>query len=86
MRDEWIRSGFPLSKANEACGLGGAATRKYLTLDHLWYLATPDMYQKMQKYANRSKKKDSVLFSIDGKSPLTAKECSIRELNQQNII
>lgn len=37
LRWEWIRAGLPLNRANEACGVRNAATRKYLTQDHLWY-------------------------------------------------
>ena len=37
MRHEWQRSGLPLKRANEACGVRNAATRKYLTQDWLWY-------------------------------------------------
>jgi hypothetical protein len=37
VRNEWTRSGLPLSRANEACGVKNAATRKYLTKDWLWY-------------------------------------------------
>lgn len=33
---EWQRAGLPLYKANEACGVKNAATRKYLTQDWLW--------------------------------------------------
>jgi site-specific DNA-methyltransferase (adenine-specific) len=36
LRYEWERSGVPLYKANEACGVANAATRKYLTQCHLW--------------------------------------------------
>lgn len=31
VRAEWLRSGLPMNKANEACGVRNAATRKYLT-------------------------------------------------------
>ena len=37
LRHEWKRTGLPLHFANEACGVLNAATRKYLTADHLWY-------------------------------------------------
>jgi site-specific DNA-methyltransferase (adenine-specific) len=37
LRHEWQRSGLHFSKANEACGVKSAATRKYLTKDWLWY-------------------------------------------------
>jgi site-specific DNA-methyltransferase (adenine-specific) len=38
LRREWLRSGLPFSKANVACGVKNAATRKYLTKE--WVLAT----------------------------------------------
>jgi hypothetical protein len=36
MRAEWLRSGLPLYRANTACGVANAATRKHLTTDWLW--------------------------------------------------
>ncbi|MCY4491438.1 MAG: DNA methyltransferase [Thaumarchaeota archaeon] len=53
LRSEWIRSGLPLSHANEACGVKDAATRKYLTQDHLWYFPPPNMFVKLVNYANK---------------------------------
>lgn len=38
LRYEWRRAGLPLHRANQACGMANAATRKYLTQDWLWYL------------------------------------------------
>jgi hypothetical protein len=35
---EWKRTGLPLRKANEACGVADAAVRKYLDQGHLWRL------------------------------------------------
>ena len=35
LRAEWRRTGLPWRAANEACGVSNAATRKYLTGDHL---------------------------------------------------
>lgn len=43
LRREWLRSGLPLNKTNEACGVKNAATRKYFTDDHLWYFPPPDI-------------------------------------------
>ena len=37
LRAEWRRTGLSFAKANEACGVKIAATRKYLTGDCLWY-------------------------------------------------
>ena len=41
LRYEWERTGLPLYKTNEACGVRNAATRKYFTKDHLWYYPPP---------------------------------------------
>ena len=53
LRSEWVRTGLPLSRSNEACGVKDAATRKYLTQDHLWYFPPPNMFAKMVQYANK---------------------------------
>ncbi|HEV7225472.1 MAG TPA: hypothetical protein VGN42_22395, partial [Pirellulales bacterium] len=53
LRREWQRSGLPLSASNSACGVKNAATRKYLTADHLWYYPPPDLFAKLAEYANR---------------------------------
>ena len=52
LRHEWKRTGLPLRLANEACGVLNAATRKYLTADHLWYYPPVDAFMKLVKYAN----------------------------------
>lgn len=52
IRAEWERTGLPFAKANEACGVKNAATRKYLTKDHLFYLPPPDVFAKLAIYAN----------------------------------
>ena len=41
LRHEWKRAGLPMALANAACGVKNAATRKYLTADHLWYVPAP---------------------------------------------
>lgn len=53
LRSEWLRTGLPLSKTNEACGVKNAATRKYFTQDHLWYFPPPEMMVKLADYANQ---------------------------------
>lgn len=74
LRSEWTRSGLPLYKANEACGTKNAASRKYLTQDHLWYWPSGDAVEKMARYASRYGKPTLVpYFSLDGKSPVTAR-------------
>ncbi|MDR1571828.1 MAG: site-specific DNA-methyltransferase [Clostridiales Family XIII bacterium] len=75
LRHEWQRSGLPLSKANEACGVKNAATRKYLTQDWLWYWPPGKMVEKMAEYATKyGKQTDRPYFSLDGKRVVTAKE------------
>lgn len=53
MRSEWVRSGLPLSESNAACGVKNAATRKYLTMCHLWYPPPRDVLKKLVVYANK---------------------------------
>jgi len=70
---EWKRSGLPARKANEACGVADVATRKYLDQGHLWYSPPPEMFQKMQEYANtHGDPAGRPYFSLDGKHPSTA--------------
>lgn len=77
LRYEWKRTGLPLSKANEACGVANAATRKYLTSDHLWYFPPPEMFEKMAAYANTyGRPEGRPYFSLDGKLPMTADQWS----------
>lgn len=75
LRHEWKRTGIPLNKANEACGVKNAATRKYLTKCHWWYFPPVEAFIRLADYANKhgdpSKKP---YFSVDGKSPLTGGE------------
>ncbi len=52
LRREWQRSGLPLNRANDACGVRNAATRKYLTMDWLWYWPPGEMLQRLAAYAN----------------------------------
>lgn len=75
LRHEWQRSGLPLYRANEACGVKNAATRKYLTQDWLWYWPPGLMMERLATYANdHGIKSGWPYFSLDGSTPLTAKE------------
>ena len=75
LRHEWRRSGLPLRLANEACGVLNAATRKYLTADHLWYYPPPEMFRKLAEYANaKGSAAGRPYFSINGRAPLTARQ------------
>jgi len=77
LRREWRRSGLPLRRADEACGVRNAASRKYLTSDWLWYLPPPEMMEKMATFANeRGDPAGRPYFSLDGTEPVTAGEWS----------
>ena len=72
LRHEWRRTGLPLRVANEACGVLNAATRKYLTADHLWYYPPVEMFVKLAAYANEHGRPEGrPYFSIDGHRPLS---------------
>ena len=75
LRHEWQRSGLPLRLANEACGVANAATRKYLTADHLWYFPPPDAFESLAVYANdHGDPAGRPYFSADGKRPMSARQ------------
>ncbi|MEX2093843.1 MAG: DNA methyltransferase [Pirellulales bacterium] len=75
LRHEWKRSGLPLRVANEACGVANAATRKYLTADHLWYYPPADAFARLAQYANQhGDPAGRPYFSIDGRSPIAELE------------
>lgn len=77
LRKEWQRSGLPLSKTNEACGVKNAATRKYFTQCHLWYFPPPEMMERLSAFANRHGRPTAhPCFSLDGENPLSADEWS----------
>ena len=74
---EWKRSGLPLREANAACNVSDAATRKYLDQSHVWYFPPPEMFQRLQEYANeRGEALGRPYFSINGETPLTASDWS----------
>lgn len=68
VRAEWVRSGLPLYKANEACGVANAATRKYLTKCHLWYFPPEEAMHKMALYCSQYGAENGgwPYFSLDG--------------------
>ena len=77
LRAEWERTGLPLYRANAACGLKNAATRKYLTRDRMWYIPPPGEFEKISRYANRhGRRSGRPYFSLDGDSPANAEEWS----------
>jgi site-specific DNA-methyltransferase (adenine-specific) len=71
LRREWKRTKLPFRLANEACGVLNAATRKYLTPDHLWYYPPVDAFVKMAHYANEhGDPAGRPFFSMDGQQPI----------------
>lgn len=75
IRYEWQRAGLPLSKANHACGLRNAATRKYLTQDWLWYFPPSEHMGRLVEYANKhGDPRGRPYFSLDGVRPVRSAE------------
>jgi len=75
LRFEWQRTGLPFRLANEACGVANAATRKYLTADHLGYDPPVEAFVSLAEYANRHGKPEGrPYFSSDGKRPIPGAE------------
>jgi len=75
LRHEWKRTGLPFRLANEACGVLNAATRKYLTADHLWYYPPADAFVKLAQYANEhGDPAGRPYFSVNGKSPVPGRQ------------
>lgn len=72
LRYEWSRTGLPFRLTNEACGVKDAATRKYFTKCHLWYMPPADAFEKIASYANEhGKEEGKPYFSIDGKNAIS---------------
>jgi len=72
VRHEWKRSGLPMSKANQACGVANAATRKYLTKCHLWYFPPAEAIVRMADFCRKyGRKTTQPYFSLDGRTPIT---------------
>ena len=75
LRHEWKRTGLPFRLANEACGVLNAATRKYLTADHLWYYPPIEAFEKLAAYANKhGPPAGRPYFSIDGERSIARSE------------
>ena len=75
LRYEWKRTGLPLSKTNEACGVKNAATRKYFTNCHLWYMPPSEAFEKFSNYANFYGDQNAKPYcSIDGKKSISKNE------------
>lgn len=75
LRYEWMRSGLAMHKANIACGVSNAASRKYFDQGHLWYFPPPEVFIKMQQYANKyGNPAGRPYFSLDGKIPCSQEQ------------
>jgi len=75
IRSEWKRTGLPMKKANEACGVKDAATRKYFDKGHLWYSPPPEVFEKMSDYANIfGEQFGKPYFSSDGVNPMKSSD------------
>ena len=73
---EWKRTGLPLRKANEACGVKDAAVRKYLDQSHLWYFPPPEMFERLQRFANKHGAPASRPYFVIERQPGTAEQWS----------
>ena len=75
LRHEWKRTGLTFRLANEACGVLNAATRKYLTADHLWYYPPVEAFVRLAKYANENgDPAGRPYFSTNGKRPISGRQ------------
>lgn len=75
LRYEWQRAGLALNRANEACGVKNAASRKYLTQDWLWYFPPPEHLERLVAYANRyGDMSGRPYFSVNGQRPVSIEE------------
>lgn len=75
LRYEWARTGLPFSKTNEACGVIDAATRKYFTKCHLWYMPPAEAFEGISSYANlHGNPIGRPYFSVNGVTPITQDE------------
>lgn len=75
IREQWDKTGLTLNHANIACGVKNAASRKYLTKDHLWYFPPVEEFKKLTEYANKYGKPDyAPYFSLDGINTVTEKQ------------
>lgn len=75
LRHEWNRANLTLGQANKACGIANAASRKYLTKDHLWYAPPPEHFENLVEFANKfGKPEGKPYFTIDKETPLSKKK------------
>lgn len=75
LRHEWRRTGLPFQKTNIACGVKDAATRKYFTNSHLWYMPPAEAFEKLVSFANQyGEPSGKPYFTIDGTHPLSGQD------------
>jgi DNA modification methylase len=75
MRQQWDKTGLTLNDANIACGVKNAASRKYLTKDHLWYFPPAIEFKMLTEYANKYGNPEHMsYFSLDGANSITEKQ------------
>lgn len=73
--EEWVRTGLPRRRANEACGVKDAATRKYFDQGWLWYWPPPEVMTKLVQYANEhGDPRGRPYYSLDGVLPVSEAE------------
>ena len=71
LRSEWARTGLALKAADTACGVRNAASRKYLSGDHLWYAPPADKFDALAEFANREgRAQGKPYFTCDGATPM----------------
>lgn len=72
---EWKRAKLAVKRANDACGVRDAASRKYLNQGHLWYFPPPDKFQMLADYANtHGEQAGKPYYSFDGVRPVTGEQ------------
>lgn len=75
LRYEWERTKLPFRLTNDACGVKDAATRKYFTKCHLWYMPPAEAFEKIAAYANEhGDEYGKPYFSINGEKPISKNE------------
>ena len=75
LRKEWARTGLALKAADSACGVRSAASRKYLSNDHLWYAPPADRFDAMAEFANREgRSQGRPYFTSDGAIAIKGKD------------
>ncbi|HEY4122303.1 MAG TPA: DNA methyltransferase [Byssovorax sp.] len=77
LREEWLRAGLPLCRANEACGVKDAAVRKYFDQGHLWYFPPVEAMARIAEYANlHGDPAGRPYYSLDGAAPVSREQWS----------